>query len=152
MGASRNMATFDLRTSSSFPFTTLKQPMLRKRGSTSSFAKRSAKRWSIDTRHWQKTRIPLGREEAFSVTRCIRSVSEVFSSLQYSGRAGRISVTERVGVIARVRALAVGIAKAWVDQQGSEKSRNEIDAGEADDEPAPAAKKQKREPRPAPVA
>jgi glycyl-tRNA synthetase alpha chain len=33
---------------------------------------------------------------------------------------GAISVTERVGVIARVRALAVGIAKAWVDQQTSE--------------------------------
>jgi glycyl-tRNA synthetase alpha chain len=31
---------------------------------------------------------------------------------------GAISVTERVGVIARVRALAVGIAKAWADQQG----------------------------------
>jgi glycyl-tRNA synthetase alpha chain len=30
---------------------------------------------------------------------------------------GAISVTERVGVIARVRALAVGIAKAWMDQQ-----------------------------------
>jgi glycyl-tRNA synthetase alpha chain len=35
---------------------------------------------------------------------------------------GAISVTERVGVIARVRALAVGIAKAWVDQQESESS------------------------------
>ena len=36
---------------------------------------------------------------------------------------GAISVTERVGVIARVRALAVGIAKAWVDQQyGKEKT------------------------------
>ncbi|MFZ1930062.1 MAG: glycine--tRNA ligase subunit alpha [Candidatus Sulfotelmatobacter sp.] len=33
---------------------------------------------------------------------------------------GAISVTERVGVIARVRALAVGVAKAWVDQQESE--------------------------------
>jgi glycyl-tRNA synthetase alpha chain len=33
---------------------------------------------------------------------------------------GAISVTERVGVIARVRALAVGIAKAWVDQQKPE--------------------------------
>ena len=31
---------------------------------------------------------------------------------------GAISVTERVGVIARVRALAVGIAKAYVGQQG----------------------------------
>ncbi len=33
---------------------------------------------------------------------------------------GAISVTERVGVIARVRALAVGIAKAYVDQQHPE--------------------------------
>jgi glycyl-tRNA synthetase alpha chain len=33
---------------------------------------------------------------------------------------GAISVTERVGVIARVRALAVGIAKASVDQQQEE--------------------------------
>ena len=33
---------------------------------------------------------------------------------------GAISVTERVGVIARVRALAVGIAKAWVDEQSAE--------------------------------
>ena len=30
---------------------------------------------------------------------------------------GAISVTERVGVIQRVRNLAVGVARAWVDQQ-----------------------------------
>ena len=30
---------------------------------------------------------------------------------------GAISVTERVGVIARVRKLAVGVAQAWVEQQ-----------------------------------
>jgi glycyl-tRNA synthetase alpha chain len=30
---------------------------------------------------------------------------------------GAISVTERVGVIARVRKLAVGVAGIWVDQQ-----------------------------------
>jgi glycyl-tRNA synthetase alpha chain len=30
---------------------------------------------------------------------------------------GAISVTERVGVIARIRQLAVGVAKAWIDQQ-----------------------------------
>jgi glycyl-tRNA synthetase alpha chain len=36
---------------------------------------------------------------------------------------GAISVTERVGVIARVRALAVGIAKAFVDQQSGGLSR-----------------------------
>ena len=44
---------------------------------------------------------------------------------------GAISVTERVGVIARVRALAVGIAKAWVDQQKSE-------SAEKAEEPEPA--------------
>jgi glycyl-tRNA synthetase alpha chain len=32
---------------------------------------------------------------------------------------GAISVTERVGVIGRIRALAVGVAKAWVMQQGA---------------------------------
>ncbi len=44
---------------------------------------------------------------------------------------GAISVTERVGVIARVRALAVGIAKAFVDQQRAElptKSKSEPSA------------------------
>jgi glycyl-tRNA synthetase alpha chain len=38
---------------------------------------------------------------------------------------GAISVTERVGVIARVRALAVGIAKAYVDQQSEPKAEAE---------------------------
>ncbi|MFI5116082.1 MAG: glycine--tRNA ligase subunit alpha [Terriglobales bacterium] len=33
---------------------------------------------------------------------------------------GAISVTERVGVIARIRAVAVGVAKAYVDQQKAE--------------------------------
>jgi glycyl-tRNA synthetase alpha chain len=32
---------------------------------------------------------------------------------------GAISVSERVAVVARVRALAVGLAQAWVDQQQS---------------------------------
>ena len=38
---------------------------------------------------------------------------------------GAISVTERVGVIARVRALAVGIAKAYLDQQRQESGSKE---------------------------
>ena len=38
---------------------------------------------------------------------------------------GAISVTERVGVIARVRALAVGIAKAWMDQQYATEKKSE---------------------------
>jgi glycyl-tRNA synthetase alpha chain len=50
---------------------------------------------------------------------------------------GAISVTERVGVIARVRALAVGIAKAYLDQL----------TPDPPEEPAPAApaKKSKHE-------
>ena len=38
---------------------------------------------------------------------------------------GAISVTERVGVIARVRALAVGVAKAYVSQQQDESASEE---------------------------
>ena len=63
---------------------------------------------------------------------------------------GAISVTERVGVIARVRGLAVGIAKAWVDQQASERPQRETSGDEAD-EPVPAVKKQQRKPHPAAV-
>jgi len=52
---------------------------------------------------------------------------------------GAISVTERVGVIARIRTLAVGIAKAWVDQQKEEAASLESSdesAGEKTKEPA----------------
>jgi glycyl-tRNA synthetase alpha chain len=52
---------------------------------------------------------------------------------------GAISVTERVGVIARVRALAVGIAKAWMDQQYPTEKKSEK-SGEVS---RPAAKKEK---------
>ena len=43
---------------------------------------------------------------------------------------GAISVTERVGVIARIRALAVGVAKAYVDQQSQplDSSQKAVDA------------------------
>jgi glycyl-tRNA synthetase alpha chain len=52
---------------------------------------------------------------------------------------GAISVTERVGVIARVRALAVGIAKAWMDQQyGGDKKT------EKGEQPAEATAKGKK--------
>ena len=54
---------------------------------------------------------------------------------------GEISVTERVGVIARVRALAVGIAKAWMDQQyGSTEKRD----GQKKSEPEKRASKEKK--------
>ncbi len=51
---------------------------------------------------------------------------------------GAISVTERVGVIARVRALAVGIAKAYLEQQSSD------DAKAGEEEPAVADTQGKR--------
>jgi glycyl-tRNA synthetase alpha chain len=57
---------------------------------------------------------------------------------------GAISVTERVGVIARVRALAVGIAKAYLQQQSGEGEKP------AEEEPpaATTAKKPAKTPRP----
>jgi len=61
---------------------------------------------------------------------CLRC-SHLFNILD---ARGAISVTERVGVIARVRALAVGIAKAWVDQQTPESEPTKK-------EPEPAAKR-----------
>ena len=57
---------------------------------------------------------------------------------------GAISVTERVGVIARVRALAVGIAKAWVDQQGWAEKKS--DSKVQDTRPAAKNKKDKLAP------
>jgi glycyl-tRNA synthetase alpha chain len=60
---------------------------------------------------------------------------------------GAISVTERVGVIARVRALAVGIAKAWVDQQ-----REEPSAAEEEEPVAERVPKAKREKLPSAVS
>jgi glycyl-tRNA synthetase alpha chain len=53
---------------------------------------------------------------------------------------GAISVTERVGVIARVRALAVGIAKAWVDQQ-----KGEGQQPDQSEEPEPAREKKAKQ-------
>src|SRR3984957_16274989 len=62
---------------------------------------------------------------------------------------GAISVTERVGVIARVRGLAVGIAKAWVDQQKQKQQENDgavlpekSDGSEPSREKKPKARKQ----------
>ncbi len=46
---------------------------------------------------------------------------------------GAISVTERVGVIARIRDLAVGIAEAWVEQQRIPVSRQTVEAAQTAD-------------------
>ena len=52
---------------------------------------------------------------------------------------GAISVTERVGVIARVRALAVGIAREWMDQQYPSEKKSD----KASETAKPAAKEKK---------
>ena len=70
----------------------------------------------------EKTRFPL--LAAYDL--CLKC-SHLFNILD---ARGAISVTERVGVIARVRALAVGIAKAWVDQQKSEAATESTDEAE----------------------
>jgi glycyl-tRNA synthetase alpha chain len=72
----------------------------------------------------EKTRFPL--LPAYDL--CLKC-SHLFNVLD---ARGAISVTERVGVIARVRALAVGIAKAYVDQQrGPAASEPELKAKRA---------------------
>ena len=63
---------------------------------------------------------------------CLRC-SHLFNILD---ARGAISVTERVGVMARVRTLAVGIAKAWVDQQAT-------DFDSPKQEPEPVGKQRK---------
>ncbi|HTT19771.1 MAG TPA: glycine--tRNA ligase subunit alpha [Candidatus Sulfotelmatobacter sp.] len=79
-----------------------------------------------DTAAREKARFPL--LGAYDL--CLKC-SHLFNILD---ARGAISVTERVGVIARVRALAVGIAKAWVDQQ--------TESAEPRSEPEPARKQQ----------
>ena len=86
----------------------------------------------------QKNRFPL--LAAYDL--CLKC-SHLFNILD---ARGAISVTERVGVIARVRALAVGIAKAWVDQQRSESA-----SSEKTDEPEPVREKKSKKERLAPV-
>jgi glycyl-tRNA synthetase alpha chain len=72
----------------------------------------------------QKRRFPLlGAYEL-----CLKC-SNLFNILD---ARGAISVTERVGVIARIRQLAVGVAKAWVDQQSAPPAAEKKSAAEAD--------------------
>src|SRR5579871_4992117 len=86
----------------------------------------------------QKARFPL--LAAYDL--CLKC-SHLFNILD---ARGAISVTERVGVIARVRALAVGIAKAWVDQQKSEAVVDSADEPEPVRESPPKSVKGKLTP------
>jgi glycyl-tRNA synthetase alpha chain len=86
--------------------------------------------------------IPVNRFPVLAAYDLCLKCSHLFNILD---ARGAISVTERVGVIARVRALAVGVAKAWVDQQKSET------AVEKSDEPEPVRKKKVEEEKLSPV-
>jgi glycyl-tRNA synthetase alpha chain len=67
--------------------------------------------------HFDKRRFPL--LAAYEL--CLKC-SHLFNVLD---ARGAISVTERVGVIARIRNLAVGVARAWIDQQRGEQAAPE---------------------------
>ncbi len=59
------------------------------------------------------------RKERFPVLAAYDHVLKCSHLFNLLDSRGAISVTERVGVIARVRKLAVGTAQAWVDQSNS---------------------------------
>jgi len=80
--------------------------------------------------HFDKRRFPL--LAAYEL--CLKC-SHLFNVLD---ARGAISVTERVGVIARIRNLAVGVARAWIDQQRGEPAAREP-------EPAPTLARTARE-------
>jgi glycyl-tRNA synthetase alpha chain len=63
----------------------------------------------VDSAEKEKVRYPL-----LAAYDHVLKCSNLFNTLD---ARGAISVTERVGVIGRVRKLAVGVAEAWVDQQ-----------------------------------
>jgi glycyl-tRNA synthetase alpha chain len=94
-------------------------------------------------KHPSKSRFPL--LAAYDL--CLKC-SHLFNILD---ARGAISVTERVGVIARVRALAVGIAKAWVDQQKSDQQKSEPAAGDKSDEEEPVREKKAKKEKLSPV-
>jgi glycyl-tRNA synthetase alpha chain len=62
--------------------------------------------------HFDKRRFPL-----LAAYELCLNCSHLFNVLD---ARGAISVTERVSVIARIRNLAVGVARAWIDQQRGE--------------------------------
>ena len=95
----------------------------------------SPKNGETRTGHPDKKRFPL--LGAYDL--CLKC-SHLFNILD---ARGAISVTERVGVIARVRALAVGIAKVWVEQQ------RETPAESEEEEPAGKKEKANKEVAPA---
>ena len=136
------MATCGWPMSCSFPCTTSNLPTWRRPGSTLSCTKPSAKRC------WRSMQLKAGAEKPHPSQRTVEAgsrpekkrfpllaaydlclkCSHLFNILD---ARGAISVTERVGVIARVRALAVGIAKAgWISTASLQRSRRRTGTGD----------------------
>ena len=76
-------------------------------------------------------RLPRNRFPVLAAFDLCLKCSHLFNILD---ARGAISVTERVGVIARIRALAVGVAKAYVDQQRADKEGAVV----TEEKPSPA--------------
>ena len=102
-----------IATNCSIPCTTSRWPIFPPCGncSTCTKARRRACSQLYDPKSPDKKRFPL-LPTYDQVLKC----SNLFNTLD---ARGAISVTERVGVIQRVRKLAVAVAAAWVDQQAN---------------------------------
>jgi glycyl-tRNA synthetase alpha chain len=76
------------------------------------------------------TRDALARSPVLPMLDLTLKCSHLFNILD---ARGAISVTERVAVIARVRNLAVGVARAWLDQQAERLAPAEHEAKQAEE-------------------
>jgi glycyl-tRNA synthetase alpha chain len=65
----------------------------------------------------EKEIVPAGEVARFPVLAALDLTLKCSHLFNILDARGAISVTERVGVIARVRQLAVGVARAYLDQQ-----------------------------------
>ncbi len=63
-----------------------------------------------------------GERERFPVLPAYDQVLKCSNLFNLLDARGAISVTERVGIIARVRKLAVGVAQAWAEQQSPQEA------------------------------
>ena len=76
---------------------------------------------------WQRERLKLKRFPVLGAYELALKCSHVFNLLD---ARGAISVTERVGVMARIRTLVVGVAKAYAAQgEALQSAETEVVAG-----------------------
>ena len=68
-------------------------------------------------RCWQDEKASAAEKRRFPLLATYELALKCSNLFNLLDARGAISVTERVGVIGRIRALAVGVAKAWAMQQ-----------------------------------